>query len=183
MTLNFISRGMFADSSRDRGGNASNSSNAATAGSSSLNSASSSGLDYRSRFNNFGSSSSAAAAAAGPLPGPSSASGASSSSLRQQDFNVPVIRVNNMPLSDFGGPPIGRRRRPRSRGLHTDMPYGGPSREDRFAGAGPGGPGAAGSPAAGYGRGQDGPEAPTPPSFFSNSIRSQVWIYAFFGGG
>ena len=50
--------------------------------------------------------------------GPSSSTtGPSSSSTIRQDFNVPTIRVNNVPVSDFGSQ-LGRRRRPRSRGLH-----------------------------------------------------------------
>lgn len=88
------------------------------------------------------------------------------SSAVRQDFNLPSIRVNNVPIHYFGSSPpgLGRRRRPRSRGLHTpEPPYGSPAfRNER-------------SNAAGNNAAFADYSERVPPSFvLSNSFRNQV---------
>ncbi|KAJ8680468.1 hypothetical protein QAD02_016255 [Eretmocerus hayati] len=92
--------------------------------------------------------------------GSSSAAGSSNSS--RQDLHVPLIRVNNMPISEFGVSPFIRRRRPRSRGLLTpDSPY-------SLGRAGSNPSSAQGSSGNEYGE-------PVPPaSLFTNSFRNQA---------
>lgn len=116
------------------------------------------------------------------MSGASAAAGSPSSAMRQY-LNVPVIRVNNLPVNDSWGPPgppLSRRRRPsRSRylntppsssvmfqGLANDMLYGSSSRGDRSS--------AAGSNATGSNAPYNDSGDHSASSFYLNSIRSQV---------
>ena len=84
-------------------------------------------------------------------------------------LNVPLIRVNNQPISDAGGSLLIRRRRPRSRGFLNESYYnpyaGAPRFSDRAADS-----------AYGANHNFDPNDHQAPPSLFSNNVRSQVHI-------
>ncbi|XP_011503015.1 PREDICTED: uncharacterized protein LOC105366307 [Ceratosolen solmsi marchali] len=90
----------------------------------------------------------------------------SSSTTSRQDFNVPVIRINNLPVNEIGGTSLGRRRRPRSRALRSELLYGVAHRTERStAGVSTrsSNPNTSSNPV----------DQPASPSF-SNSFRSQI---------